>query len=201
LKDKVRLIAVGVKYIEGGTEYRWMADEDGMSFWINGKIENTMAYGDITSGKQPGRVSFETFDGERPGIWITLNHVAQFQITFKDKGHKKSDPGIFIEDNHSMGFKTLSTDGISHSVGGILGQFIVPNAYTTLETSTPNFVIFHNRHIPADQKTYHAEAHCMKVEDKYVQTLLGNEVSAFYVDTLFGTADPARIRDHFLGAP
>ena len=64
-----------------------------------------------------------------------------------------------------------------------------------------NNQIFSKRHVPASQKVYHAEAHCMKVEDKYVQTLLGNEVSAYYVDTLFGTADPARIRDHFLGAP
>jgi len=73
---------------------------------------------------------------------VTLKNVAQFQITFKDKGHKKEDEGIFIEDNHSMGFKTLSTSGISHSVSGILGQFIIPNAYSTLEDTDPNFVVF-----------------------------------------------------------
>ena len=87
-------------------------------------------------------VSYTTFGTGKPGMRVTLLNVAQFQVTFKDKGHKKNDPGIFIEDNHSMGFKTLSTDGISHSVSGILGQFIIPNAYDTLETTSPNFVVF-----------------------------------------------------------
>ena len=96
----------------------------------------------LFSGSIGGHVSYTSFAGSKPGIRVTLLGVAEFQVTFKDKGHKKSDPGLFIAENYSMGFKILDSNGISHQVTGIMGQFIVPDAYNTIETTTPNFIVF-----------------------------------------------------------
>lgn len=60
------------------------------------------------------------------------------------------------------------------------------------------YILFSNRHIPATQKIYHAKDHCMMVQPSLVATLLGNSVNHFYVDSLFETADPARMLDSFL---
>ena len=55
------------------------------------------------------------------------------------------DMGEYIEDNHSMGMKMINNDGISHRVKGIMGQFIIPKAYTTRESESenePDYVVF-----------------------------------------------------------
>ena len=86
-----------------------------------------------------------TFSGKKPGAVVTLVGVTSMQITFKDRGHKKSDVGVFIEDNHSMGLKMTESQGISHSVKGMLGQFIAPKAYEAIQSRSadgPNFVVF-----------------------------------------------------------
>ena len=55
------------------------------------------------------------------------------------------DMGEYIEDNHSMGMKMINNDGISHRVKGIMGQFIIPEAYTTREAESEtesDYVVF-----------------------------------------------------------
>ena len=86
-----------------------------------------------------------TFTGKKPGAWVTLVGVTTMQITFKDRGHKKNDIGRFIENNHSMGLKMTQSEGISHSVKGMLGQFIPPRAYQAVQSRSDdgaNFVVF-----------------------------------------------------------
>ena len=55
------------------------------------------------------------------------------------------DVGEYIPENHSMGMKMINNDGISHVVKGIMGQFIIPHAYSTRESESENesdYVVF-----------------------------------------------------------
>ena len=41
-----------------------------------------------------------------------------------------------------MGMQMINSDGISHRVKGILGQFMIPHAYETKKTNDQEFVVF-----------------------------------------------------------
>ena len=98
--------------------------------------------------------------GKKPGAYIIMIGVGTVHFTFKvhfktstvvvlnnqftrqDRGHKKEDFGEFITENHAMGMKMINSDGISHRVKGILGQFMIPHAYETKKTNDQEFVVF-----------------------------------------------------------
>jgi len=189
-----RFIAVGVVYTNGGVTHTIRCDEDGVVIANNGETVGTYAYAD-TSIRNHGDIELSGNHGHRAGVAIKIQNVAEFVVTFKDRKHKKTDKGVFIDDNHSMGFRTENTNGISHSATGIIGQFITPFAYDTIEDTSPNFVVFHDRHVPAEVEFFHGLDYCLKVQDALVPTLLGNVVSAYYADSLFGVNDPANMAD------
>jgi hypothetical protein len=54
---------------------------------------------------------------------------------------------------------------------------------------------FSDRHVPAEVEFFHGLDYCLKVQDALVPTLLGNVVSAYYADSLFGVNDPANMAD------
>jgi len=189
-----RFIAIGVVYSNGGVTHTIRCDEDGVVIANNGETVGTYAYAD-TSIRNHGDIELSANHGHRAGVSIKIQNVAEFVVTFKDRNHKKADKGVFIEDNHSMGFRTENTDGISHSATGIIGQFITPFAYDTIEDTSPNFVVFHDRHVPAEVEFFHGLDYCLKVQDALVPTLLGNIISAYYADSLFGVNDPANMAD------
>merc|ERR1712062_514129 len=134
-----------------------MMDEDGISIWMNDVPLHQLKYGAVIPHLDVGdqtEFTVSTFSGKKPGAWVTLVGVTTMQIWFKDRGHKKGDIGRFIKDNHSMGLKMTQSEGISHGVKGMIGQFIAPAAYEAVQSRSddgPNFVVFHNRHVPANK--------------------------------------------------
>ena len=146
--------------------YKLMMDEDGISIWMNDVPLHQLKYGAVIPyvlhslcityyilhttfrhldvGDQT-EFTLSTFSGKKPGAWVTLVGVTTMQIWFKDRGHKKGDIGRFIKDNHSMGLKMTQSEGISHGVKGMIGQFIAPAAYEAIQSRSddgPNFVVF-----------------------------------------------------------
>ena len=94
---------------------------------------------------KPRSIAYFEFDFSKILSRSTLSLTNWTRFEIKDRGHKKEDMGEFIEDNHSMGMKMINSDGISHRVKGIMGQFMIPKAYHTAESNSEtgeHYVVF-----------------------------------------------------------